>query len=177
MESRTKTRQLQARAPVRLNAQDGVPPVWPWAFYRTAPGQVRQAVDSTYAIQTNAPAGGSGLFRTSTGHGGLQCAACHGSAHVELASSQSNDNAENQQLQGHAGTLVECSVCHPTVPSTFNGGPHGLHPVGTSWVSGHRREGRSNRQCQDCHGVDYRGTVLGKSFDAGRHWPCLLFID
>jgi PKD repeat protein len=78
-----------------------------------------------------------------------------------LSSAQANDNVQSQQLQGHVGSLVECLACHPTVPSTVNGGPHLMHPVGQTWISGHRREGRGSAQCQACHNSDYRGTVLG----------------
>jgi hypothetical protein len=127
-----------------------------------AVGSVRQPVDQTFATQTNTPAAGLSLFRSSAGHGGLQCAACHGAAHAELPSSQTNDNAQSQALQQHVGSLLECSACHPTVPSTVNGGPHGMHPVGQTWISGHRRTGRSPTQCQVCHGTDYRGTVLSR---------------
>lgn len=69
------------------------------------------------------------LYRNSTGHGGLYCEACHGSPHAILPSTQPNDNIQNIALQGYAGTLKECSVCHGTVPS--EPGPHGL-PAGAS---------------------------------------------
>lgn len=66
-------------------------------------------------------------YRDSTGHGGLYCEACHGSPHSILPSAQPNDNIQNIALQGYAGTLRDCTVCHGTVP---NGpGPHGLGPL------------------------------------------------
>ncbi|RME91451.1 MAG: hypothetical protein D6766_11855, partial [Verrucomicrobia bacterium] len=46
-------------------------------------GQLRQAVDATFATQPDTPAPGVSLYRFSTGHGGLQCEACHGSTHAE----------------------------------------------------------------------------------------------
>jgi hypothetical protein len=63
------------------------------------------------------------LYRNSKGHGGLFCETCHGSPHAILASTQPADNIQNIALQGHAGTLSDCKVCHgPNVP---NGrGPH-----------------------------------------------------
>ena len=125
-------------------------------------GTVRQPADPTFAAQTNTPAAGLSLYRFSTGHGGLQCAACHGAAHAELPSSQANDNVQSQQLESHIGSLLECGACHPTVPSTINGGPHGMHPVGQTWIRGHRQEGQSRTQCQVCHGADYRGTALSR---------------
>lgn len=64
------------------------------------------------------------LFRESQGHGGLNCSACHGSPHAILPTIQANDNLQNITLQGYAGTLKECTVCHETTP---NGpGPHGI---------------------------------------------------
>lgn len=65
-------------------------------------------------------------YRDSVGHGGLYCEACHGSPHAILPSLEANDNIQNIALQGHAGTLNDCTVCHATVP---NGpGPHGIRP-------------------------------------------------
>ncbi len=64
------------------------------------------------------------LFRNSRGHGNLYCSACHGSPHAVLPTVNDRDNLQNISLQGYAGTLRDCSVCHgynPTGP-----GPHGL---------------------------------------------------
>ncbi len=130
-------------------------------------GTVRQAVDQTFATQPNTPAAGLSLYRFSSGHGGLQCSACHGSTHAEFPSTHANDNVRNVALQGHAGVLVECTACHATEPSTINGGPHGMHPVGSSWVTAHPDavESGGRAQCQPCHGIDYRGTVLSRMQD------------
>ena len=69
------------------------------------------------------------LYRNSVGHGGLYCEACHGSPHAILPSIEPNDNIQNITLQGHAGTLSDCTVCHASVP---NGpGPHGIRPAVT----------------------------------------------
>jgi hypothetical protein len=127
----------------------------------------RVAVDPLFATSTDTPAPGISLFRFSSGHGGLQCEACHGSTHAEFPSTHANDNVRNIQLQGHVGVMVECTACHVTVPNTVNGGPHGLHPVGQSWVNQHGgliESGTATRaQCQACHGLDYRGTVLSRA--------------
>lgn len=64
------------------------------------------------------------LYRNSKGHGGLYCSACHGSPHAILPSREANDNVQNINLQGFAGTLKDCTVCHGTTPS--GAGPHGL---------------------------------------------------
>ena len=116
-------------------------------------GQLRQPADSRFAA--NLP-----LYRQSMGHGGLACEACHGATHAEYPSSHANDNLMVTRLQGHVGTLAECGVCHATVPS--GSGPHGLHAVGQSWVSRHEDlvEKQGSGACRDCHGGDYRGTVL-----------------
>ena len=130
-------------------------------------GAPRVAVDMLFATSSNTPAPGLSLFRFSRGHGGLQCEACHGSTHAEFPSAHANDNIRNIQLQGHAGVMVECTACHVTMPSTVTGGPHGLHPVGQTWVNQHGDlidSGAATRaQCQACHGLDYRGTALSRA--------------
>lgn len=130
-----------------------------------ATGAVRQAADLTFATQANAPSAGLSLFRFSYGHGGLACEACHGSTHAVYPSSHLNDNVQSQQIQGHLGTLAECAACHGTVPSTVSGGPHGLHPLGPSWVHDHSdvAEDGNAGACRACHGTDFRGTVLSTS--------------
>jgi hypothetical protein len=129
-------------------------------------GTVRAPADLTFATSSNTPAAGLSLYRFSVGHGGLQCEACHGSTHAEFPSTHRNDNLRNIALQGHAGVMSECTACHTNSPSTINGGPHGMHPVGSTWVSSHPNllnSGQANRaQCQPCHGTDYRGTVLSR---------------
>lgn len=128
-----------------------------------ANGTVRVPANQTFATQTNCPAPGLSLYRFSSGHGGLQCSACHGSTHAEFPATHRNDNLRNERIQGHAGVMVECTSCHVTMPSTITGGPHGMHPVGSSWVNDHPGAAENNRtQCQACHGTDYRGTVLSR---------------
>ena len=125
-------------------------------------GALRVAVDGTFATEADVPAAGLSLYRFSSGHGGLRCEACHGSTHAIYPASHPNDNLLSQAQQGHAGTLVECSSCHGGNPNTVTGGPHGMHPLGTDWVSDHGDEVQNHgaTQCQACHGADYRGTVL-----------------
>jgi len=130
-------------------------------------GTVRVPVDSTFATQPNTPANGLSLYRFSAGHGGLQCEACHGSTHAEFPATHRNDNVRNIALQGHAGMMVECTSCHASMPvsaTTAAGGPHGMHPIGQSWVSGHHDYIQGNlARCQACHGTDSRGTVLSRA--------------
>lgn len=129
-----------------------------------SPGVLRGGANNTFATSPDAPAQGLSLYRFSTGHGGLQCEACHGSTHAEYPSTEANDNVQSNRLQGHAGTLAECEACHASVPSTITGGPHGLHPVGSSWVSRHGDVAEHGSDaCRACHGTDYRGTVLSRA--------------
>jgi hypothetical protein len=64
------------------------------------------------------------LYRNSQGHGGLYCSACHGSPHAIWPSIEANDNIQTIALQGYAGTLSDCRVCHNEIPSGL--GPHGI---------------------------------------------------
>src|SRR5581483_6993871 len=143
-------------------------------------GTVRTAADQTFSTQPNVPAIGLSLYRFSAGHGGLQCEACHGSTHAEFPSTHANDNVRNQAIQGHAGVMAECPACHTSMPvstTSAAGGPHGMHPVGQSWISAHHDYIQGNlARCQACHGSDSRGTVLSRvqgdrtltaSFDGG----------
>ena len=124
---------------------------------------VRVVANQTFATNADTPAAGLSLYRFSKGHGGLQCEACHGSTHSEFPTPVVNDNVQSVTLQGHAGMLAECAACHNPVPNTTTGGPHGLHPIGTSWVEGHKDAANGNQAtCQPCHGTDYRGTILSK---------------
>src|ERR1035437_7441334 len=130
-------------------------------------GTMRVPADRTFATTLNTPPSpfNLSLYRFSVGHGGLQCSACHGSTHAEFPTSHVNDNVRNIGLQGHAGVMSECIACHTNSPTTITGGPHGMHPVGSSWVSenAHGSAANVNRaRCQACHGTDYRGTVLSR---------------
>jgi uncharacterized protein (TIGR03437 family) len=132
-----------------------------------ASGALNQPSDTTFATTPNAPTAGTSLYSYSTGHGSLQCSACHGSTHAELPSAQANDNLQAIDLTGSAGAIQECTICHQSGISSTNGGPHGMHDVGAGWVNSHTRAvGRTPTACQPCHGVDYKGTVLSQAFAA-----------
>lgn len=105
------------------------------------------------------------LFRFSEGHGHVACEGCHGSTHAIWPSSEANDNVAATQLQGHTGTIIECTTCHGTgVPMSTNG-PHGMHPVNDQgWTRNHHDFFERNRaSCQACHGVNLEGTVLSRA--------------
>ncbi len=127
-------------------------------------GILRVVGDQRFATNPNKPATGFSLFRFSKGHGGLQCEACHGATHAEYPSVEANDNVQSIALQGYAGTVTECKVCHASVPNTTTGGPHGMHTIGDAWVSSHKdvAERSGSQACAYCHGADYRGSGLSQ---------------
>lgn len=114
------------------------------------------------------------LFRYSKGHSNVSCEGCHGSTHAIWPgdSQHPNDNIAANDLQGHVGTVSECSVCHKagSLPPTMSG-PHGLHNIGdtnnpfvTNEDNGHPKFYKQNpAECQACHGIDGRGTVLSRA--------------
>jgi len=74
--------------------------------------------DSEYAEEQGV------LYRNAhNGHHGLNCTVCHGSPHAILPSREERDNRQNVALQGYAGTLEVCAVCHGETPD--DPGPHG----------------------------------------------------
>jgi hypothetical protein len=116
------------------------------------------------------------LFRESRGHGGLYCSACHGEPHAIVPSSEPRDNLQNITLQGYAGTLNKCSVCHGVTPASP--GPHGLLAsccVGTrgnvdnlgeinvadlTYLVGFLFRGQSDPPCMQEADVDASGSVI-----------------
>ncbi len=120
-------------------------------------GKLIAGTDSTFATQANT------LFSASTGHGGLQCSACHGAAHGEFQSSQANENLQSMDAQGNAGVIGNCTTCHKNGISSTNGGPHGMHTTGLPWVSQHTSAARNTATCSPCHGSSFQGTVLSGS--------------
>jgi mono/diheme cytochrome c family protein len=133
-----------------------------------AAASARLASNKRFAENSNT------LFRFSTGHSGIACEGCHNSTHAIWSNplDTHNDNVAAKELQGHTGTVAECSTCHApgTLALTLKG-PHGMHNVGDSrWTKGHESLAKSNVQaCAACHGTNYRGTVLSKTA-ASRTW-------
>ena len=129
-----------------------------------ASGKRRVAADATFATNKDVPAKGFDLYRFSKGHGGLRCEACHGSTHAVYPSVHENDNVQSEALQGHVGTIAECSACHKETPEVGLEGPHGLHPIGQKWVDWHADAARKYgiAACAACHGKDLRSTVLSR---------------
>ncbi|MBE9548595.1 MAG: hypothetical protein IMF09_04245 [Proteobacteria bacterium] len=115
------------------------------------------------------------LYRNSLdNHAGIACEGCHGSPHAIWPNRDpnANDNVIAIQLQGHAGTISECTVCHEnnSFPDGTLDGPHGMHPVNDpSWI---KSKGdfyhedfvwkNGEDQCASCHGADHKGTRLSR---------------
>ncbi len=146
-----------------------------------SPGHLRAAADNRFATNPDTPAAGISLYRFSRGHGGLQCSACHGSTHAEFPSSHPNDNVASIARQGHDGPMAECGACHGSQSLAYDGGPHGMHPMTSSWAQNHASAARASsfRHCRTCHGANDRGTVLSRAlgtrtistkFGARQYW-------
>ena len=120
----------------------------------------RLAVNKRFAENSNT------LYRNSLGHGDVACEGCHGSTHAiwPNALASANDNLAAIQLQGHTGSIIECSTCHTSLPLTLNG-PHGMHNVNsTGWNLEHEDFYEKNpNACQACHGRNLEGTVLSRT--------------
>ncbi|MDY6993813.1 MAG: hypothetical protein SVR94_14590, partial [Pseudomonadota bacterium] len=97
------------------------------------------------------------LYRFSSGHGGVMCNGCHGSTHAIWPVQPSgddpnspflaNDNLAAIGLQGHSGTLSECTICHtPGSLELTLDGPHGMHPVNDpQWNQEHKKVAGKNK--------------------------------
>jgi hypothetical protein len=120
----------------------------------------RTASNKRFAENTNT------LYRNSLGHGDVACEGCHGSTHAiwPNALPSANDNLAANQLQGHAGTITECSTCHTSLPLTLDG-PHGMHNVNSpGWNQEHEEfYERNPNACRACHGQNLEGTVLSQT--------------
>ncbi|MBS1716731.1 MAG: hypothetical protein JSS72_03240 [Armatimonadetes bacterium] len=57
------------------------------------------------------------LYRDSVGHNGVKCITCHNSPHAITPTANARDNVQAIAIQGYAGTISKCSVCHSQVPS------------------------------------------------------------
>ncbi len=127
------------------------------------------AADNPAVTGANDPRiGNPMLYRVSKGHEGIFCEACHGSTHGIWPNKNdlANDNVAASQLQGHKGTITECSTCHEGDLGATLEGPHGMHPVGNTQFSngGHEDLAESNpNACRACHGRNGEGTVLSRA--------------
>lgn len=140
------------------------------------PGNNRFAeniVPASFNGTPNPGAGNPQLYRVSTGHGGVMCEGCHGATHAEWpnANPMSNDNTTANQLQGHTGTITECTTCHtntgglsPDGSLDSLEGPHGMHVVGeTDFADGDHEDNINKDACRECHGKNGEGSVLSRT--------------
>ncbi len=73
-------------------------------------------------VDTTGPVPPADLYRNSFGHGGMSCAACHGSPHAMIPTNKVGsftdwESYQAQQYQGYSGivkSMGSCGVCHPT---------------------------------------------------------------
>ncbi|RJR47652.1 MAG: cytochrome C [Deltaproteobacteria bacterium] len=143
-----------------LNHQ-GVSLILRLAYQRKDPAATpRNATNKRFAENDNT------LYRFSLGHHGVACESCHGSPHAEWPTRPgTNDNLTAEQIQGHTGPIIECTVCHgDNLPRTM-GGPHGLHNVDDrDWNQFHMFFFfQDNNNCKTCHGANLEGTVLSRA--------------
>ena len=96
---------------------------------------------------------GTTLYRHANGHGGVYCAACHGSPHAMIPSEQPKDEYQALQYQSVAVPIGSCAVCH--------GNSHG----GGAGEFGEEHGGSNGRAsaCRVCH------TVTPSSVTSGPH--------
>lgn len=143
-------------------------------------GTFKTWADTRFASNPDTPSQGLSLYRFSTGHSKVQCEACHNSTHAEFtdkpsaSGNQVNDNLQAINAQGYAAAIRECTVCHTAMPTSVNGGPHGMHNLGQSWVTGHHDafNTTSKASCNYCHGTTSSGSPLAvikvqKTFNIG----------
>ncbi len=130
----------------------------------------KRFAENTVASTDNG-AGNPMLYRVSTGHEGVFCEGCHGATHGIWPNKNplANDNVTAMQLQGHTGTITECSTCHTGDLGNNLEGPHGMHPVGEAGQEflegGHAELVENNaNECRACHGQNGEGTVLSSMF-------------
>lgn len=88
------------------------------------------------------------LYRDASGHGGVYCAACHGSPHAMYPSSVGTDNYQALQYQNFSGkvkTIGSCGTCHD---SSRGEDPSGEFSETHGGSSPERKIG-----CHTCHTV------------------------
>jgi hypothetical protein len=157
---------LKTANPTWIFAGDGIRLLQAWAKgdANAKPIQ-RTAAQSRFAEKVKDVKGNTikTLYRYSNDHGGMMCEGCHGSPHAlwPNQNAAANDNVAATQLQGHTGTVIECTACHKSYTGDNLDGPHGMHWVAGQWVEGHEHVADSNKTaCRACHGTKGEGTVL-----------------
>jgi len=101
----------------------GDPARTPWVNLPTCQSCHGQNLGKATTTHIDSPnrklaASSDALYRNSKAHGGggIYCAACHGSPHAIYPTLTDRDNQQSIRLQGHAGPISECQVCHVQQP-------------------------------------------------------------
>jgi hypothetical protein len=101
-------------------ADVGSPERIAWVNLPTCESCHGQNLGKSTTTQIEAPntADAAALYRNRTAHGGggIYCAACHGSPHAIYPTLTARDNEQSIRLQGTAGYISQCSVCHGETP-------------------------------------------------------------
>ncbi len=84
-------------------------------------GGTQVGIQTVYLYRMTAGTTVAGNF---TGHDGIYCEGCHDSTHAIAQSREPNDAIKFINLQGHAGTLSACGVCHTGTARTGT-----IHPL------------------------------------------------
>ncbi len=102
---------------------------------------------------------GQDLYRNSRGHGGVYCSACHNSPHAWWPSRNAADNIQPISLQGSAGPIGSCVVCHKTNPGGDNPHTATAHPADWKDSHGDYVEHNGTSSCKTCHGANLTGGI------------------
>ena len=93
----------------------------PWANLPSCTSCHSEALDDleAYAIRNpneHLTVDADSLYRNSKAHGGVYCAACHGSPHAVTPAAKPRDNEQAIRLQGESGPINKCILCHLEQP-------------------------------------------------------------
>ena len=144
----------------------------PWASEPTcgschaAPGTATRTTVQPGAVSTISQVDtGTTLYRNAQGHGGISCAACHGSPHAMVPSAQPADNYQAKQYMGSLRgathpeqSLGSCAVCHGTSKPTASP---------SKWAEEHALE--RNSACNVCH-TGFQDPTNAASWPHGFQW-------
>jgi len=132
----------------------------------TAPGTPTRTTAQVGAVSTIPQVdSGATLYRNAQGHGGVSCAACHGSPHAMVPTTHASDNYQANQYMGslpHAAhpeqAMGSCAVCHETSKPTASA---------SSWAEEHASEHTS--ACNVCH-TGFQNPTNAASWPHGFQW-------
>ncbi len=103
-----------------------------------APGEAARRGEHDLRDEPERPAAGFSLYRFSTGHGGLQCAACHGSTHAEYPASTRTTTSRASRCRATRGCCRSARRATRVGPLDDERGPARHAPGRAGWVEGAR---------------------------------------